>query len=165
MSDFNRTCSVLFRHLLPPDCGSGSGGSGDCGTYQNEIVGFRWNGSEGITVEKDIPSGIITVTIPEGGCLANWSLYVRNADANYNAGNISGGVAVRIDNSANDVNLLYNTSFFSITSGLTIDQSNPLQLNAAVTLDPEVHEFSGGITLMCFDDISGRATNGGFLVA
>jgi hypothetical protein len=161
----SKTCSIVYRHLLPPNCGSGGGGENSCGIYEDETAGVFWVGSEDITVTKDIPSGTVTFNIPENGCLAHWGIYWRHGDFNYSAGLFSDGCSVIVDNSANGPELAFDARFYNITAAGAVSPANPLTLNAPASLDIQYHEYAGGVTRMALNDMRARATAGGYLFA
>lgn len=166
MTTFNKTCSIHFRHILNDACGSGEGSEvSGCGIYEDLTSGFFWVGSEDITIDKDIANGIVTITIPQGGCLNHFGGYLRHGDFNYNAGLFSDGFAIKIDNSANGIEVVFDARFYNITAAGTVSPSNPLTLNSAASLSSQVHEYAGGITLLAFDDMRARASAGGYIFA
>lgn len=141
---------------------SENGGSGSSGlsTYDvgNQVT---VTGSAGITTTKS--GGEIDIILPENGILVHGYAYIRPGDATYSNGIVSDAVKLTIDNSANGLVHSILPRFMALTGGLPVSPGNPLQFNTAINNDMQIDEFGTDTIGWVFQQISTRASAGGYI--
>lgn len=141
---------------------SPSGGSGTAFSNYSPLAGINIEGTTGITATK--ASGVITLTIPLNGVLKSGEVDFSLSDATYTNGILSGGLKLKIVNTANGSKpVTVRPIIMARTSAGAILAANPLQYNTPINLSLQSDEYSAGVTSWMWDQVAANAPAGGFI--
>lgn len=115
-------------------------------------------------VTATFASGLLTITILEGGALLSGMFEVETADATYANALVTGGIKIKVVNTANGHVKALHPHMMSRSSSGTVSPTNPLQYNTSINLAIVSDEYdSTGITSWAFQQIGVNAPAGGFI--
>lgn len=132
-------------------------------THQSLLSGDLHVEASG-AITATLTSGVLEITIPAGGSLKCGQFEFETGDALYTNSLVSGGIKLRIVNTANNAPLALQPYVMSKSSSGAISASNPLQYNTSINLAIVSDEYSSsGITSWAIQQIGTNAPAGGFL--
>ena len=120
-------------------------------------------GTTGITAA--IAGGVLTITIPAGGALTGGSFNFLAGDASYTGTNISNGLKILVDDTANGavISRQFQPSVYTNTN-TNISATDPAIYNTSLTLNSMIDEFGSGLSSFVIRDVPAGAPSGGIII-